>query len=78
MSGIIGAGLKIKSGLNFITTEVRYEAGFTNLANPLKRYSNSQLMNRYGYLDTDFRTSTICITGSYMITRYTPKKLKGN
>jgi hypothetical protein len=78
LSGIIGAGFKVKTGLNFFTTEIRYDLGLTNITNPEKRYSNSQLINRYGYLDNDLRSSTLSIIGSYMITRYKPKKIKGN
>jgi len=73
--GIIGAGLRIKSGLNHINIEGQCNFGISNMVNPTKRYANSQLLNRYGYLDNDVRISFFTLKGSYMITRYKPKKV---
>lgn len=73
--GVLGAGLKIRSGLNQINIEAQYDIGFLNLVNASKRYSNSQLINRYGYLDNDIKLSFLTLKGSYMITRYKPKKI---
>ncbi|MDQ3536505.1 MAG: PorT family protein [Bacteroidota bacterium] len=75
-SGIIGTGLKIKTGLNQVNIEAQYDMGLTNIINGSRRYSSSQLINRYGYLDNDARLSLFTLKGSYMFIRYKPKKIK--
>jgi hypothetical protein len=74
--GIIGTGLKIKTGLNQVHIEAQNDMGLTNIINGSRRYSSSQLINRYGYLDNDARLSLFTLKGSYMFIRYKPKKIK--
>lgn len=73
--GIVGTGVRIKSGLNHINIEAQYDLGLKNIVDRSNRYSNSQLINRYGYLDNDIRINFFTLRGSYMFTRYKPKKI---
>lgn len=72
---ILGTGVKIKTGLNFIYLEARYNHGLFNLVNPDRRYSISNLWNNYGFLDNDMKLSSIELSGSYMITNYKHQKI---
>ncbi len=73
--GIIGTGIRIKSGLNHINIEAEYNLGILNVVNASQRYSVPQLYNRYGYLDNDIKMGYFTIRGAYMISKYKPKKI---
>lgn len=75
-SAIAGAGFKFKSGRNLITAEVRYKLGMMNMVKKNERYSNTELIYRYGYLDNDIVLNSIVFSLGYIIPVYQPKILK--
>jgi hypothetical protein len=78
LSPLLGAGIKYKKGRNTLLLDVRYSVALLNAVKSRKRYTNPELIYRYGYLDNDFRMSSISISLGYLIPIYKPKVLRRN
>jgi hypothetical protein len=75
-SAMMGAGFKLKSGRNYFLLEANYKVGMSNIVKPHERYSNTDLIFRYGYLDNDFRINSMWLSVGYTIPVYQPKVKK--
>lgn len=72
-SVVAGAGVKIKVGGIYLTGDIRYQHGLSNITNPAKR-TNLESAFDYGYVPDDYTINnvSIMIGGSYPVFR--PKK----
>jgi hypothetical protein len=73
-SVIVGAGVKLRVGGFYLTTEIRHQYGFGNAVNTSNLYKNKALMS-YGYVDNDFRMSATSINIGFLLPHFSPKKL---
>ena len=75
-SAIIGAGVNIPLGVNFVTVSARYSFGLTNIMDPSRRIQRQDIINRYGYVDDDVRLNSLMLTLSYRKSFYRPERTK--
>lgn len=69
----IGVKYKVKNG--YLMASGQYNVGMQDLLKPDSRYSNDNLLYKYGYVDSDFKTEHISINLGYYYSFYKPKKL---
>ena len=69
-----GAKYKIKNG--YLMASFQYNVGLSDLLQRDKRYSNNNLLYKYGYVDSDFKTNQLALNVGYYYSFYKPKKLK--
>jgi hypothetical protein len=76
-SATVGAGAKLRIGATkYLALGFRYNVGFRNLVETQNRYSNPDLIYRFGYIDNDFRIDNLSATLSFIAPVYFPKKKK--
>lgn len=80
-SFIVGGGVKVKTGRDFIVFDLRLVGGLTNLSKGSYYNSNasdavSEALTRYGYLSDDFRLNNLVLTFGYVRPLYDPRKVK--
>ncbi len=71
---VAGAGVKFRLGRNFLFIDARYTRMFLNNVNRANRYSNPDLLYRYGHVDNDFRTDNFALTVGFTKAFYQPRK----
>jgi hypothetical protein len=69
-----GAGVKFRVGRNFLFFDIRYTRMFLNNVEGENRYSNSDLLYRYGHVDNDYRMDNFAVTFGFTKSFYTPRK----
>jgi hypothetical protein len=74
ISGILGAGAKIRVGSDFIILEARYNRFILNSVNLNNRYNNKELVYQFGYVDNDFRMDNFSLTLGFEKSFYEPRK----
>lgn len=74
-SATIGTGFTYKKGKNIFSVSLRYNAGLFNVVKSRMRYSNQELIYKYGYLDNDFKMNTLSLTMGYVMPVFRPKKI---
>lgn len=74
-SAVIGIGIKFKKERSILMAEVRYQAGLFNPVKAKERYSNAELLYRYGYVDSNYRLNSLSFVIGYIIPVYRPKLL---
>ena len=72
----IGGGAKYKIPNAFITLDLRYNLGLMNQVNGAQRYSNTELIYKYYYIDSDFKVSNLTFSIGYTRLLYKPQKKK--
>lgn len=72
--GSLGVKYKVKEAYWFL--DASYALGMRSSVNPSERFSNSELIYEYQYVDDDFQMSNILISIGYKRLFYKPKKLK--
>jgi hypothetical protein len=75
-SGVFGVGARYKIGYGYALLDVRYNLGLKNIVNINKRYSNTELIYYYGYIDSEFKLQNIMVSVGYLKSLYKPKKIK--
>jgi hypothetical protein len=75
-SVIAGGGLKYKVGYSYLCLDLKYAYGLKNIVNTDKRYSDSNLIYFYGYLDSDISLNNLFVSVGYYKSFYKPKKIK--
>jgi hypothetical protein len=75
-SALVGGGLKYKIGYSYLCLDLRYAYGLKNIVNTSKRYSDSNLIYFYGYLDSDISINNLFVSVGYYKSFYKPKKIK--
>ena len=71
----VGAGLKLKTGINYWVLDVRLGTFLQNMTNGDSRYSTRELNYLYGYVDNDFRLNYGTVSLGYYWRIFNPKKL---
>ena len=71
-----GLGLKYKISGGYLAASLQYNVGISDLVDNTKRYSNNNLLYKYSYVDSNFRTNYISINFGYYFSFYKPVKLK--
>ena len=75
--GLIGAlGVKYKVKEAYWFLDASYSYTLTTSVNPNERYSNSELLYDYQYIDDDFSINNLFISIGYRRLFYKPKKIK--
>jgi hypothetical protein len=74
-SAIMGCGIKYRRGKNIFIVDARYNIGLVNMAKPSMRYTQSELLYKYGYIDNDFRLNSYMFSIGYVMPIYHTKKL---
>lgn len=72
----IGGGFNYKVGYNYLTFDLRYARGLSNIVDPEGQYGNSTLLYKFGYVDDDKRINSVMISVGYVYPLYKPRKIK--
>ncbi len=72
-SVVAGAGVKIKVGAIYLTGEVRYQHGLSNITNPAKR-TNFESAFDYAYVPDDYTINNVSIMIGGSLPIFRPKK----
>lgn len=88
-SVVLGGGVKMKFGLEFLFVDVRYSIGLKNIVNPVNLYTNNSLSPTspayinsgqaafsYAHVDDYFRLDNLSISFGYLQPLYKPRELK--
>ena len=70
-----GAGVRYKAGYGYVVVDVKYMYGLNNISNTDTKYSNSDLIYKYGYIDNNFTLNSLMFSVGYYKSFYKPKKL---
>lgn len=80
---VIGGGVKIKSGKDFFTLDLRYGRGMTNVSKGSFYNSDNagdgnlfEAITRYAMISNDFRVNDLTFTIGYVRPLYDPRKVK--
>ncbi len=80
-SVMAGAGLKIKTGKNFLLFDARYSVGFTNVSKGSYYAEGGNDLalgvSRYASHSNDLRVESLLITIGYVKPLYDPRRIKG-
>jgi hypothetical protein len=76
VSVMAGIGSKFRIGSDFLIVEARYNRFILNSVNIENRYSNRELLYKYGYVDNDFRMDNFSLTIGFEKSFYKPRKKK--
>jgi len=70
-----GGGIRYKAGYGYLVLDVKYMYGLNNISDVDNKYSNSELIYKYGYIDNNFTLNTLMFSVGYYKSFYKPKKL---
>lgn len=70
-----GGGVRYKAGYGYVVLDVKYMYGLNNISDPDNKYSNSELIYKYGYIDNNFTLNSLMFSIGYYKSFYKPKKL---
>lgn len=70
----MGGGLKVKVFGTHLLLDARYSYWLKNVVDPAERYSNDQLLYRFGYVDNDFTYSVFSVGVGYEVPFYRPTR----
>ncbi|QHT68893.1 PorT family protein [Rhodocytophaga rosea] len=73
-NAILGGGVTYTRGKNIMIVDVRYSFGLLNAVKPKNRYTNTELVYKYGYMDNDIRLNAFSVSVGYVIPVFRPKK----
>ncbi len=73
-SAFVGFGFRRKLSTAYITFDLRFRKGLTNLVNTKNRYANQELVFNFGQVDHDFRLDDINLSIGYTFSTYRPKE----
>lgn len=71
-----GVGAKYKIGLDYVSVDLRYSMGLTNIVRDDKLYANRNLYAFYGYVDNFYRLDNVYLSVGFIHPLYKPRKLK--
>jgi hypothetical protein len=74
-NALIGGGITYTRGKNIMIVDFRYSFGLLNAVKPRNRYTNTELIFKYGYMDNDIRINAVSISVGYVIPVFSPKKI---
>lgn len=70
-----GGGIRYKAGYGYLVLDVKYMYGLNNISHTADKYSNDELIYKYGYIDNNFTLNTLMFSVGYYKSFYKPKKL---
>jgi hypothetical protein len=70
-----GGGIRYKAGYGYVVLDVRYMYGLNNISDTDSKYSNDELIYKYGYIDNNFTLNSLMFSVGYYKSFYKPKKL---
>ncbi|ABG58302.1 porin family protein [Cytophaga hutchinsonii] len=70
-----GGGIRYKAGYGYLVLDVKYMYGLNNISDMDNKYSNDELIYKYGYIDNDFTLNSLMFSIGYYKSFYKPKKL---
>jgi len=70
-----GGGIRYKAGYGYVVLDVKYMYGLNNISDKDNKYSNSDLIYKYGYIDNNFTLNSLMFSVGYYKSFYKPKKL---
>ena len=70
-----GAGVRYKAGYGYVVLDVKYMYGLNNISNTNQKYSSSELIYKYGYIDNNFTLNSLMFSVGYYKSFYKPKKI---
>lgn len=73
---IIGAGLMLPIGYNYLKLDVRLMQGLNNVVDPSGHYTNQELMYRYAYIDDYKYLNNYLFSVGFVKPLYKPRKIK--
>ena len=73
---VISIGTKAKVPRGNLFLEFTTYLGLNNMVNKENRYSNTELISKYFYVDDDFALNSFSLTAGYQFSFFKPKKLK--
>ncbi|GAA5026284.1 hypothetical protein GCM10011506_11660 [Marivirga lumbricoides] len=76
--GAIGFTWKGVIGNGYLLGSISYTYGLNDVNNPKERYSNSELLYDYNYVDNDFSMNNLSIKVGYALPIYKPKLMDRN
>jgi Outer membrane protein beta-barrel domain len=76
LSGVVGGGLKYKTGKTIFTLDAQYWIGLMNVVKSNSRYGPNSLDFAALFVDNDFRLNNLIITAGFFLPVYKPKLLK--
>jgi hypothetical protein len=74
-NAIAGGGVTYTRGKNIMMIGFRYSLGLLNAVKPKNRYTNTELIYKYGYMDNDLRMNAFSVSVGYVIPVFKPKKV---
>lgn len=74
VSAFAGFGLRRKLNTSFISFDVRFRKGLTNMVKDKNRYANHELAFNFGHVDHDFRVDDFSIAVGYTLARFNHKE----
>ena len=72
---VAGGGLRYKAGYGYIVLDAKYMYGLNNISDVHDKYSNADLVYKYGYIDNNFTLNSLMFSVGYYKSFYKPKKL---
>lgn len=76
ISYFVGVGIRRKIKRAYVSLGLRFGQTIENVVETKNRYTNRDLIFRYGYLDDDFLLRSLQLNFRYIYSFYKPKKLK--
>jgi hypothetical protein len=71
---LFGGGVRIKSGYNYISIDLRYRAGLNNIVDKDRQFDNQDLVFRYAYVDDYKKLNNLVLSIGYVNPFYKPRK----
>lgn len=71
--GGVGFTWKNVIGKGYLTAEINYAMGIDNIVDPEKRYSNTESLYSYLYIDNDIKLNSLFFSIGYYIPIYNPR-----
>lgn len=75
-SPFLNLGAKYMVGYGYFFVDARFNLGMLNSVDMEDRYSNGELLYRYGHIDDDYKLNNFTFSIGYARNFYKPKKLK--
>jgi len=71
---LFGIGTNYRIGYNYLSIDIRYSLGLSNIVDVDQQYGNSELLYKYGYIDDYKRLNRAFISIGYVKPLYKPRK----
>ncbi|MFA0964243.1 hypothetical protein AB9P05_20715 [Roseivirga sp. BDSF3-8] len=76
LTAMIGTGVAMRAGTNFILVDIGYRKGFSNGLDSDGQFRNSTLVYRYGFTDNDHTLNSFTAMVRFLVPLYAPRMVK--